>query len=65
MLIFVLISSASVWVRGQTFNTISEKIARDLRYDLFYFLINKDVSFFDEMKTGDILSRMTSDTQVV
>lgn len=65
MLIFVLFSAASVWIRGQTFNTISERIAYQLRYDLFYFLINKDVRFFDEMKTGDILSRISSDTAVV
>jgi len=36
-----------------------------LRYDIFYFLINKDVEFFDETKTGDILSRISSDTSVI
>lgn len=32
---------------------------------MFFFLINKDVSFFDENKTGEILSRISSDTAVV
>lgn len=32
---------------------------------MFYFLINKDVEFFDETKTGDILSRISSDTSVI
>jgi len=33
-----------------------------IRYDLFFFVINKDVAYFDETKTGDILSRISSDT---
>jgi hypothetical protein len=33
-----------------------------LRYDIFYFMINKDVEFYDETKTGDILSRISGDT---
>lgn len=65
MLILVLVSSAFVWVRAMTFNSMSERIAMRLRYDIFYFLINKDVEFFDETKTGDILSRISSDTSVI
>ena len=33
-----------------------------MRYDIFYFMINKDVEFFDEVKTGDVLSRIGADT---
>ena len=65
MLVLVLISSAAVWVRARTFNGMSDRIAYRLRYDIFYFLINKDVEFFDETKTGDILSRISSDTSVI
>ena len=65
MMIIILFSSLCVWVRGSTFNIISERIAKYLRYDLFLHLINKDVAFFDEHKTGDILSRISSDTAVI
>ena len=65
MLVLVLVSGICVFIRGATFNTLSEKIAQYLRYDLFFFLINKDISFFDENKTGEILSRISSDTSVV
>jgi len=65
MIVIVIISSLGVWLRAVTFNTISEKIAQFLRYDLFMHLITKDVGFFDEHKTGDILSRMASDITVV
>lgn len=65
MAIIVMISAIFVWTRATVFNTMSEKIAQELRYDLFYFLAHKDVAFFDETKTGDILSRISSDTTIV
>jgi len=58
-------SAVFTWVRGTTFNTMGEKIAKEIRYDLFYFTINKDVSFFDENKTGAILSRISADTSII
>ena len=33
---------------------MSEKIALNLRGDLFDRIINNDVAFFDETKTGDL-----------
>jgi ABC-type bacteriocin/lantibiotic exporter with double-glycine peptidase domain len=33
---------------------ISERIARSLRTDVFDSIINKDIAFFDERKTGDL-----------
>ena len=36
------------------YNVISERIAKNLRYDLYESLINKDVEFYDERKTGDL-----------
>jgi ABC-type multidrug transport system fused ATPase/permease subunit len=65
MLYIVVISSAMVWVRGTTFNTMSEKLAQQLRYDFFYQMMNKDIPFFDEHRTGEILSRMSSDISVI
>ena len=65
MLVIVGVSGICVYIRAATFNTISERIAQHLRYDLFFFIINKDIAFFDENKTGEILSRISSDTAVV
>jgi len=65
MIPIVLGSAIFTWVRGTTFNTMGVKIAKEVRYDLFYFTINKDISFFDENKTGDILSRISVDTSVI
>jgi ABC-type bacteriocin/lantibiotic exporter with double-glycine peptidase domain len=42
------------FIRAMLYNLISEKIARNLRGDLYASLINKDVEFFDSKKTGDL-----------
>jgi len=65
MLLIIIPSAACVWLRGTTFNTLSAYIARAIRYDLVYFLLHKDIEFFDQNKTGDILSRMSSDVAVI
>ena len=65
MMLIIFLSSLCVWVRGTTFNIISERIANQLRYDIFIHLMNKDVGFYDKNKTGDLLSRMANDVSVV
>lgn len=62
MILIFIASAGFTMIRGYTFNSMSEKIARHIRYDLLYFLINKDVGFFDENKTGELLSRIGGDT---
>ena len=54
-----------VFARAASFNTMSDAIAKNIRYDVFFSLINKDVAFFDENKTGEMLSRISSDTSVI
>jgi len=47
------------------FGVTSERIGRSVRTTLFKTLISKDVTFFDNNRTGNLLSRIGSDTQVV
>jgi len=54
-----------VFARGASFNTMSDAIAKNIRYDVFFSIINKDVAFFDENKTGEMLSRISSDSSVI
>lgn len=44
---------------------MSERIARNLRRDFYNSIISKDVAFYDERRTGDLISRLNSDIQVV
>ena len=44
---------------------MSERIAKNLRLQFYESMIRKDVSFYDEHKTGDLVSRLNSDIQVI
>ena len=44
------------------FGLIGERIGNNLRKSLFNSMINKDVEFYDENRTGELLSRISSDT---
>lgn len=65
LVIIVLVSGVFVGFRASTFNIMSESIAKNLRYDYFDAVMNKDISFFDERRTGDLLSRLNSDIMVI
>ena len=41
-------------MRAYLFSIMSERISRNLRHDFYESVINKDVSFFDESRTGDL-----------
>jgi len=42
--------------------TLGERIVADLRGDVFAHLTSLSAAFFDEAKTGEIISRLTADT---
>jgi ATP-binding cassette, subfamily B, bacterial len=42
--------------------TLGERVVADLRGDLFAHLTRLDASFFDQEKTGEIVSRLSTDT---
>ncbi|XP_048507795.1 mitochondrial potassium channel ATP-binding subunit isoform X2 [Athalia rosae] len=46
-----------------TLSGIGEKIAMKLRQDLFKSIIMQDMAFFDRHRTGEIVSRLTTDIQ--
>ena len=46
-------------------NGISRKIERDVRNDLFGHLLRLPPQFYDEWRTGDLMSRLTNDVLAV
>jgi len=52
-------------LRASTFTVLSERIAKNLKSDYYKEIINKDIAFFDERRTGDLISRLNSDIAVV
>ena len=48
-------------MRAAIFNILSERIARNLRRDFYDSILEKDITFFDARRTGDLVSRLNSD----
>lgn len=62
---FLAISVVCSFFRELIFGVTSQRLGRSIRQRLFDSIISKDVNFFDNFRTGDMLSRLGSDTQVV
>ncbi|XP_056391492.1 ABC-type oligopeptide transporter ABCB9 isoform X2 [Hyla sarda] len=58
-------SSFSAGVRGGLFTFTFARLNIRIRNLLFRSLVSQEIAFFDENLTGDIISRLTSDTTIV
>eukprot|EP01032_Pedospumella_encystans_P009076 gene9076-10714_t len=66
ILIFVLaIGGVATMIRGWLYTLVGERLVRSLRADLFRKIVNQDVTFFDQNKTGELMNRLSSDTTVI
>lgn len=64
-IVIMLVSAFCGAIRDLLMGWASQRLGGMLRVSLFEALVNQDVAFFDDNRTGDILSRIGSDTQVV
>ncbi|KAM4053825.1 ABC-type oligopeptide transporter ABCB9 isoform 1-T2 [Anomaloglossus baeobatrachus] len=58
-------SSFSAGLRGGLFTFTFARLNIRIRNLLFRSLVSQEIAFFDENHTGDIISRLTSDTTIV
>lgn len=65
LLIILIIGGIFTVIRGWCFGLIGERIVRNIRVSLFEKITTLDISFFDENNTGDLVSRLTSDTAAI
>ncbi|TDP73883.1 ABC transporter ATP-binding protein [Bradymonas sediminis] len=52
-------------LRYYLFTVIGERVVADLRQQLFSAVLAQEMGFFDENRTGELTSRLTSDTQAI
>ncbi len=52
-------------LRYYLFMTVGERVVTRLRSRLFKTLVDQEIAFFDGQKTGDLISRLASDTAVL
>jgi subfamily B ATP-binding cassette protein MsbA len=64
VIVFVL-NAVTAYVRVYQLAYVGEGVVADLRRDLFSHLLSLSVRFFEERKTGEITSRLTSDIATI
>jgi ATP-binding cassette subfamily B protein len=62
MLVLVALLAFASAMRFYLVTTLGERIVADLRSDVFRHLTRLSADFFDQAKTGEIVSRLTADT---
>lgn len=67
LLLFVIVISTAVfgYGRGYLLQYVGARVVADLRLRLYRHLLNQPLSFFDNRRSGDLLSRLSSDTTLV
>ncbi|MCB9762931.1 MAG: ATP-binding cassette domain-containing protein [Alphaproteobacteria bacterium] len=66
-LLLVLFTIGSIFgaARAYLFTVAGERVVTQLRKDLYGSLIQQEIAFFDERRTGELTSRLASDTAVL
>lgn len=63
--LIVVVGSISTALRAWLFSSASEMVVARLRKNLFTHLINQEIAFYDVTRTGELLSRLSEDTQII
>ncbi|CAK7323228.1 unnamed protein product [Dovyalis caffra] len=63
--LIVIVGSVCTALRAWLFSATSERVVARLRKNLFSHLINQEIAFFDVTRTGELLSRLSEDTQII
>ncbi|MBD8491096.1 ATP-binding cassette domain-containing protein [Echinicola sp. CAU 1574] len=61
----LFVQSVFSFFRVWLFAQVSEKSMRDIRLSLYSRLVNLPMSFFDKRRTGELISRITSDVSLL
>jgi ATP-binding cassette subfamily B protein len=62
MIAVVAVLALSSAARYYLVTTLGERIVADLRGDVFRHIVSLSAAYFDQAKTGELLSRLTADT---
>ena len=65
MVVLAIVQSAAVALRFWFFSVSGERIVTRLRQRLYRTIMKQEVAFFDERRTGELTSRLSSDTGVL
>ncbi|PHT32441.1 ABC transporter B family member 27 [Capsicum baccatum] len=65
IILIVVTGSLCTALRTWLFSSVSERVVARLIKNLFSHLIQQEIAFFDVTRTGELLSRLSEDTQII
>ena len=65
LLLLFAVSSGFTFLRAYLFTLAGERFVARLRRNLFSHIIGQEVAFFDTQRTGELINRISADTQVL
>ena len=65
VLIVVLVLAVATYARSYLVTWLGERVVADLRRDVYRHLMTLSPGFFEITRTGEVLSRLTTDTSVI
>jgi ABC transporter fused permease/ATP-binding protein len=60
-----LLQGVAISLRSRAFGVAGERVVTRLRRDLYRSILDQEIAFFDERRTGELTSRLASDTSVL
>lgn len=63
LLLSVVLQYAGNWLRRRLTNRVVADLVSQMRKDAFAAAVRRDMAFYDDNKTGKLLSRITNDTE--
>lgn len=64
-LIVFLVKGIFAFLQGYLMNDVSQRVMRDMRFRLYQTIQNLSLDYFSKKRTGELISRITNDVQVV
>ncbi len=65
MLVIFLVQGVAIAGRSYLFTVVGERIVTNLRKTVYSRILDQEVAFFDSRRTGELISRLASDTGVL
>lgn len=65
VLVITAVASLATYIRFYLMTWLGERISADIRISVFSHLLTLPPSFFAKVRTGEVISRFTSDTTIV
>jgi ATP-binding cassette, subfamily B, bacterial len=65
LLTVVVVMAAATWVRFYLISWLGERVIADIRREVFSHLLRLSPSWYESQRTGEMISRLTSDTALL